>query len=271
MDKKLKIWNQHPSWEAAESAWDEKAKQAAASHPIKTVTHMPSIPGMTPETAKNLKWKSLSYLIRHDKGGVLPKNFWKHPLRYGFNLLKSFLKKKSYTREDDFFFYGLKNVEEFKKVASIPDTLFVVGFSYCHKPFECPSGRFTAECIHDPNHPVCSQCFIGKAVHALPDKDVIPLFIPTIHYIGEKIFDIVHANPNKKVIFLITACEMTLEMFGDWGNMVDIQGIGIRLDGRICNTMKAFELSEIGIKPGLTVVRQETQEKILEILHHLRK
>ena len=160
-------------------------------------------------------------------------------------------------------------MEEFKKVASIPDTLFVIGFSYCHKPFECPSGRFTAECIH-PNHPVCSQCFIGKAVHALPDKDVIPLFIPTIHYIGEKIFDIVHANPDKKVIFLITACEMTLEMFGDWGNMVDIQGIGIRLDGRICNTMKAFELSEIGIKPGLTVVRQETQEKILEILRYLR-
>ena len=68
----------------------------------------------------------------------------------------------------------------------------------------------------------------------------------------------------KKIIFLITACEMTLEMFGDWGNMTGIQGIGVRLDGRICNTMKAFELSEQGIKPGLTVVLGETQKKMLE-------
>ncbi len=52
------------------------------------------------------------------------------------------------------------------------------------------------------------------------------------------------------MVFLITACELTLEMFGDWGNMLNIRGLGVRLDGRICNTMKAFELSEIGIKPG---------------------
>ena len=231
---------------------------------------MPSIPGMTPETAKHLKWKSLSYLIRHDTNKILPKNFWKHPLRYGFNILKSFLKKKSYIRDKDFFFYGLKNLDEFKKAALHPDALLVVGFSYCHKPFECPSGRFTSECLHDPENPVCQQCFIGKTVHALPDKDVIPLFIPTIHYIGEKIFEIVDANPHKKVVFLITACEMTLEMFGDWGNMVGIQGIGVRLDGRICNTMKAFDLSERGIKPGLTIVRKETQAEILDLLRHLR-
>ncbi len=231
---------------------------------------MPSIPGITPETAKHLKWKSLTYLIRHDKDKILPKNFFKHPLRYGFNILKSFLKKKSYTRDGDFFFYGLNNLEDFKKAAFAKDTLLVVGFSYCHKPFECPSGRFTADCIHDADNPVCRQCFIGKTVHALPDKSVIPLFIPTIHYIGEKIFEIIHAHPDKKIVFLITACEMTLEMFGDWGNMVEIQGIGVRLDGRICNTMAAFELSERGIKPGLTVVRPETQETILDLLRDYR-
>ena len=75
----------------------------------------------------------------------------------------------------------------------------------------------------------------------------------------------------KKILFIITACEMTLEMFGDWGNMVEIQGIGVRLDGRICNTMKAFELSEEGIKPGLTVVLPHTQRRILNLLQSLRK
>lgn len=59
---------------------------------------------------------------------------------------------------------------------------------------------------------------------------------------------------------------MTLEMFGDWGNMVNIQGIGVRLDGRICNTMRAFELSEKGIKPGLTVVLKESEDKILNLI-----
>ena len=65
---------------------------------------------------------------------------------------------------------------------------------------------------------------------------------------------------------MITACEMTLEMFGDWGNMVNLRGVGIRLDGRICNTMRAFELSERGIKPGLTVVLDETQKAMLRLI-----
>jgi hypothetical protein len=46
--------------------------------------------------------------------------------------------------------------------------------------------------------------------------------------------------------------------------MGEIIGVGVRLDGRICNTMRAFELSEQGIKPGLTVVLDEAKEKILE-------
>ena len=86
-----------------------------------------------------------------------------------------------------------------------------------------------------------------------------------------RIFDIVHQNPGKQVLFMITACEMTLEMFGDWGNMVNIKGLGIRLDGRICNTMRAFELSEQGIKPGLTIVLDETQKKVLELIRFRRE
>ncbi len=103
-------------------------------------------------------------------------------------------------------------------------------------------------------------------MNAATSRHVIPLFIPTIHYIGGKIFEIVHQYPEKIVLFMITACELTLEMFGDWGNMVNIRGLGVRLDGRICNTMKAFELSEQGIKPGLTVVLEETQKAILRFI-----
>jgi len=237
---------------------------------LKVLNHLPKMPGITQDTARHLKWKSLKYLLQHDKNRVIPRYFFKHPFKYGWALLKSALRSKSFKRDEDFFLYGIDSVEAFQQELQKPNRLLVVGFSYCHKPFECPSGRFTSECIHDPTHPVCSQCFIGTCVNRLPPKTALPLFIPTIHYIGEKIFEIVHAHPDKTILFLITACELTLEMFGDWGNMVAIQGIGIRLDGRICNTLKAFELSEKGIKPGLTVVLEKTQKRLLELLDLLR-
>ncbi len=263
---KKTLWNTHTTWEAAEAAWDSQAKSCSSAHPLKQLSHLPNMPGITEKTAKGLKWKSLKYLIRHDRERILPRYFFKHPFRYAWNFLKSIFRSTSFTREGDLFFYGCTSLDAFEKLLLTPNSLLIVGFSYCHKPLECPSGRFTDQCIHDPEHPVCRQCFIGKAVHALPEQNVIPLFIPTIHYIGKKIFEIVEQHPDRKILFLITACEMTLKMFGDWGNMVNVQGIGVRLDGRICNTMKAFELSEEGIKPGLTVVRAPTQQQILDLI-----
>lgn len=261
----LKMWRQHPTWEEAEAAWDKGAQQALRENPNKGLSKLPSMVGITPDTKKGLKWKSFKWMVTQDHDRSVIKGFLKHPLRYGWRYLTSLFKPKSHHREGDFFYYGLKDDADFEKKIRDPNNLFVVGFSYCHKPMECPSGRFTPECIADAANPICRQCFIGKAIHAAPER-TITLIIPTVHYIGSKIFEILHANPGKDVIFMITACEMTLEMFGDWGNMAGIKGIGVRLDGRICNTMKAFELSEQGIKPGLTVVLDKTQEKMLKVL-----
>lgn len=268
---KLKLWDEHASWEEAELTWDEVAKKSASQHPIKGLKVLPDMPGMTPETAKYLKWKSFKWMLTQDHLGEVRRGFMRHPLKYGWAFLRSVFKTKSFKRDGDFFLYGIDNVDQFKTLLSEKNALFVVGFSYCHKPFECPSGRFTDACVHDLNNPVCRQCFIGKAVHALPESNAVSLFIPTVHYIGGKIFDLIHQHPDKKIVFLITACEMTLEMFGDWGNMAGIQGIGVRLDGRICNTMKAFELSENGIKPGLTVVLDATQKQMLDLIRFFRE
>lgn len=266
---KQSLWDQHPSWESAEAAWEKGAQEAVRSSPIKKLKVLPSMPGIVPETAQGLKWKSLKYMVAHDRDRKIFGHFLKHPLRYGFRYLRSVLKKKAYRRDEDFFFYGLSSVEAFEKLARSDRTLLVVGFSYCQKPHECPSGRFNDQCIHDPSNPICRQCDIGKVMHSLPDR-AIPLIIPTVHYIGERIFELVHAHPQKEIVFLITACEMTLEMFGNFGNMAGVKGIGIRLDGRICNTMRAFELSEEGIKPGLTVVTEPTQKRILDLIKKLR-
>ena len=163
---KLKMWQAQTTWEEAEKNWDASARKAAAERPIKGLTVLPNMPGMTAETAKHFKWKSLKWMVAKDAGFKVLRGFLKHPLRYGWALLRSWKQKKSYVRDGDFFLYGVKSVEEFAGLVADPNSLFVVGFSYCHKPFECPSGRFTDACIHDISNPVCRQCFIGKCVHA---------------------------------------------------------------------------------------------------------
>jgi hypothetical protein len=271
MVDKLKIWRPGTPWDEAEKIWDAASEQLGRTQPIKGLHVLPQMPGITQETAKRLKWKSIKYLLTHDPKRIFPRYFFKHPVKYTLRWIRSALKKKSYHRTGDLFLYNLRSREEFLVLSQEDNALLVVGFSYCHKPFECPSGRFSSRCLHDPGHPVCRQCFIGKTVNALPlhRGTIHPLFIPTIHYIGEKMFEITQSNPDKKILFLITACEMTLEMFGDWGNMVGARGIGVRLAGRICNTMKAFELSEAGVKPGLTVVLPETQQQVLALIKSL--
>jgi len=267
---KLKMWEEHASWEEAESRWDKEAALAKKEAPNKGLKRMPKMAGITEDAAKNLKWKAFKWMVKHDKSGRVRKGFLKHPFKYGWGFLRSLFTGKGYHREEDLFFYGVDSLEAFQKRVEDKNTLLVVGFSYCHKPFECPSGRFTDRCLHSRENPVCQQCFIGKVMHALPEEGVLPVIIPTIHHIGEKIFEAVHNNPKKNVLFLITACELTLEMFSDWGNMVGIQGIGVRLGGRICNTMEAFALSEKGTKPGLTVVTDPAKETILDLVRRRR-
>lgn len=264
LKKPSQFFDSHEGWKEALDAWDKKAAQAAKEHPLKVLKHFPAMPGITKETEQHLKWKSFKWMAAKDKDWQIFSHVCKHPFRYLWRYLKSIFSRCPFQREGDFFLYGISSSVEFEHLLQKPNTLLVLGFSYCHKPFECPSGRFTNACMHDVDHPVCKQCFIGKCTHAAPSMATIALYIPTVHYIGHKIFEFMESHPEKEVIFLITACEMTLTMFADWGNMAGIKGVGIRLDGRICNTMRAFELSEEGIKPGLTIVLDETQKQMLE-------
>jgi hypothetical protein len=266
MSDPVRYWQDFDNWQEAEIAWDENARRLGESHPLRSFNKNPNLPGIRRQTRKNLTWKTLSYIHHHDYSGKLGKYFWRHPLKHGLGLVKTLLRSHSYRRDGDFFLYCLTDIDDFKSRLVAADAVLVVGFSYCHKPFECPSGRFTDDCIHDAGHPVCGQCFIGKCVHALPATRVQPLFITTVHYIGEKMIEMRQTWPNHNVLFLITACELTLEMFGKLGSAVGLQGIGVRLDGQICNTMRAFEASEEGVKPGMAIVTGETQNRMMDLL-----
>lgn len=253
------------SFENWEAKWDEEAKIAALHTPLKRLRVLPDMPGIAPNERKFLKWKSFKYIFFSEEGKKVARHLFQSPFFYAYHYVKS-LFSKSFHREGDFFLYGVKSLKHFETLLTNKEAILVVGFSYCQKPFECPSKRFSDQCVHDRKNPICQQCDIGKALHALPEHRVEPLIIPTVHYVGEKMFQIVEKYRGKKIHFLITACEMTLKMFADFGNMLNVQGVGVRLDGRICNTMKAFILSENGIKPGLTVLTPDTQRKVLNLI-----
>src|SRR3990167_9787496 len=132
------------------TSWEQKAREAALQMPLKVPKTMPDMVPITKETRRFLTWKSLRWMVKEDKGGSFRKGFLYHPFRYSCRYLLTLLQKQR--REGDFFLYGVKSIDSFSKLLKKPGALLVVGFSFCHKPFECPSGRFSTECIHDPNH-----------------------------------------------------------------------------------------------------------------------
>ncbi len=80
-----------------------RAEQLSKTHPLKILQHLPEIPGITKETSKFLRWKSLVYLLRHDTNHIFKRYFWKHPLQYTWNILKSYAQKKPFKREGGIF------------------------------------------------------------------------------------------------------------------------------------------------------------------------
>jgi hypothetical protein len=264
------FWDFFDSWEEAEKAWDERAKAAALQSPLDIPTVNPVIPQITADTARFLRLKALSWVVRHDRRGVLRRFFLRHPFRCLSQYIQSLLSGTSFVRQGDFFYYGVKGFSHMQELLKQDDTILLVGFSYCEKPKECPAVRFSNKCIADEELRVCQQCFIGKVRHALPHARTIFTIVPTINAIGEEVVQAITANPNKKLLFLIASCEMALTMFGDLGVMSGIKGIGVKLGGRICNTMHAFSLSEQGVKPGVTWLSEPTQRKVLDLLRFWR-
>ena len=226
---------------------------------IKIDTLMIKTPTLKPKESRGIAWRGIRYLLANDSDKILRRHFLRHPLRHALGAIRS-LFTKNHHRHEGLFLYGLDDIQAFQELIAADDTVVVVGFSYCHKPKECPSGRFTTECL-----PSCQQCFIGQALHRIP-KDYTPIVVTTVQYVGEQMFNIIEKHPGKKVIFIMTACEMMLTMFAPLATIMGAKGIGIKLDGRVCTTTKGFTLAEDGNKPGVTVVTPYNQSLFFEIL-----
>ena len=211
--------------------------------------------------------KGLIYLLKQDKKLKLLRFFIKKPIYHSFNLFKSYIQKKPYIKEEkDLFLFNLKSFNDFKNHLSNKNTLLIICFSYCMKPKHCPEKRFSSDCIHDPNHPICSTCFIGKCINSLPKEDLF-LVIPDVYYISDKLTQIKKSHPDREILFVIMTCNLSIHMFADNANMIKMKGLAIEISGRICVNNKTFLLAEKGIKPGVTCLSYKNEDIVFKILY----
>lgn len=224
------------------------------------------LPKLSPIPEKNLRFKAFLWLVKRDKRGELIRAFFRHPFSYSFRYLFSLLKKSPFKKEGPFFYYGLSGEEAFKELLIQPATTLFVVFSYCQKPLECPAKRFSERCIQDFSHPTCCTCSIGKLIQAMPKKSLY-LIVPTVHDMARGLFKLLKTVPKEKICFLTMACELSLQMFADWGHMAGVRGIGYPLAGRTCLTFRSFALAEEGFKRGQTEIESEAEQKILSFFH----
>ncbi len=210
--------------------------------------------------------KGLLYLLKQDKKSILLKYFIQRPIFHSLNLIKSYIQKKPYVKEEkDLFLFNLKNLKDLNNWITNKKTILAIGFSYCMKPKKCPQKRFSPYCIYDSNHFACSTCFIKKCINLISKEDIF-LIIPDVYYICNQLLDIKKKHPKKELVFIIITCSFSIHMFADNANMVKIKGIGIRLSSKVCINNKSFLLAEKGIKPVETSLSVKTQNKVLDIL-----
>ncbi len=258
----MKFWENFSSFDIANEAWDKNQAYLESNTPLKKVQLEPKI---KVTFSKFIRIKSLFYLIVQDKKFKLLKYFIKNPLFYLFNLLRSYLTKEPYVKEKELFLFNLNSLNELKNIALNKNALFIFGFSYCQKPIECPKKRFSSECFHNYQNDICSQCFIGKCANAINTNDIF-LVIPDVYFIGDKLIDLIHQNPKKEIVFIITSCELSIKMFSDFANMLKIKGLGLQLTKRVCVNFESFLYAEKGKKSGLTDLDTKNKNLFFEIL-----
>lgn len=222
------------------------------------------------ESSFLISLRSYGWLLLKDSEHhfVILRSLVSHPFRYLRRFLSALFQKKNYHHDGDFFFYGLSSTDQFLKLAADPQTITVVGYSYCEKPFDCPSSRFSPDCLASHDSLICRSCHVGKAKYLLPEK-VVVLSIPDVHMIGRELLELQKKNPGKQILFLISSCPLSLTLFAKWANVAGIKGIGVALSGRTCKTFEAFKLAEAGHKRFRTHLTEQTQVKYEELLRVL--
>lgn len=198
-----------------------------------------------------LRLKILKYLVYENKD-LFFKYFLKNPLVFTFKYVKSiFIKKR---KIENLYLFELDSLEIFFNELKNKNTRIVLGFSYCQKSPDC-FDRFSKNC--DPN---CNKCLISSFL-SLPNVDI--LIIPTFRDLALNLLNIYEIN--KKILFIIIACDFSIDLFYNFANLFKIKGIAIPLEKKVCNNLQTFFLAEKGIKKAQTELSSENLKFIEQI------
>jgi len=250
-------------WKESEACWDKQAVIAKKTCPIQEHASTSKVLFIVPGEQRFLRLRGATWLFFRKGGFRFIRHFLFHPFSCLFRYLRAFV-KKSCEQQDDYFFYGTTSVKHF--INLFEDSILLVGFSYCQKPLECPSKRFTSDCAADFSSLICQQCIIGKAKYLFKSDRAFITIIPTVKDIANTLLDLKGRFPSRRILFLIATCELAMRMFAEFAAALGVQGIGIRLHGRFCNTQTAFKLSERGIKPGRTSFEGDAETQFFSLL-----
>lgn len=201
--------------------------------------------------------KSFFYIIKKNPIPFL-KFFIKNPLKSIFKFTTSpFM--NNYTTKNDTHYFGFKDISEL----NLKETILLVSFSYCQKHPSCKV-RFTKNCIN------CQKCSIGTWKTFLNNENFkIPVHFSittTALSLAEELIDLIIKHPKKKILFYISACPFSINMFKKFPYILGIQGVASPLSKNTCQDFTSFEKAENGIKPHSTYFNEDNFQKFITSL-----
>lgn len=191
----------------------------------------------------------------------------------------------SYAGKDKFFADAIKRKKGYvlinvtnlsqliKSISNSPKDL-VVMLSYCIKPIECPSGRFSDKCRPRLSSRVCEKCPL-KDIKFKTNK------IGCDFYIDYKTKEMVKdyliptfrefQQTSKFKPLIVVSCPMGLNRFLEAAIIIGFKGIGFYLTKGICKTAEHYKKGDTSKKKEITDMEREMWEKINYILDKFLK
>ncbi len=216
-------------------------------------------------SSKILIFKSLRYLLSQDKEGLFWRFFAQNPLLCLSRFFGLFFRREEKISQGGYFFHGLNNLIDLERALCADNTYLFIGLSYCQKPFDCPSQRFSEEC-RASSHPACNECLIGNVSRNFSSHTSCIVTIPTIFFLAKKMMQIKEEHPSKQILFLISACPLSLHFFAPWAHFLHLQGASLPLSGPVCAAFSFFKTAEGGEKRGVTYLLPEQEDQLLALL-----
>jgi len=220
---------------------------------------------MKKNSKRYLKVKGFYHLFKQNPSYVI-KALLRRPFLYFKRFISSFSEKRTLLQEG-VHLYGFKKLEDLKRSLASKESLLILGFSYCQRPKNCPAIRFSNTCPIDQS--TCSSCSLSPFIKHLRKDDSFIVIAKALD-LGEKILNLQKKYPQKEILFALSVCDLSEEIFSNFSHILGAKGVSFSLNGNTCTNFKSFQLAEEGKKKNTTYL-DDMQNQLLQEFLFLRK